>query len=137
MQDRTTEMAIWSTVENGIGVTAGCIATLRPLVSSALKKCGIRSGIDTKGTRGTDIPKAMTRGNRISLNTFGNNHCHGTVTTITGQRGKDHSRGSSEEPLTVYPGKIGKTFYVETEETDIGQQPPMRVSDDPYYPGRQ
>ena len=128
--DRTTEVAIWSTVELGVGVTAGCAATLRPLVSSLLKKCGVRSGIDT---RGTDIPKAMTRGNRVSLNQFGTNYGHGTtVTTITGQR-KEHSRGSSEEPLTVYPGKIGKTFYVETEESDIG---PGQAVIDPYYPGR-
>ncbi|TGZ77567.1 hypothetical protein EX30DRAFT_293448, partial [Ascodesmis nigricans] len=27
----TTDMAIWSTVEPGIGITAGCMATLRPL----------------------------------------------------------------------------------------------------------
>lgn len=127
--DRTTEIAIWSTVELGVGVTAGCVATLRPLVSSLLKKCGVRSGIDT---RGTDIPKAITRGNRMSLNQFGTNYGHGTtVTTITGQR-KEHSRGSSEEPLTVYPGQIGKTFLVETEETDIGHG---HVNDS-YYPGR-
>ncbi|KAH8731556.1 hypothetical protein GQ44DRAFT_604113 [Phaeosphaeriaceae sp. PMI808] len=33
---RTTDFAIWSTVEVGIGITAGCIATLRPLLKSAL-----------------------------------------------------------------------------------------------------
>jgi hypothetical protein len=71
------------------------------------------------------------------LNAFGNNYGHGTVTTITGNRDKSHSRGSSEEPLANYPGKIGKTFYVETEESDIGHHQPVRVSDDPYYPGRQ
>jgi hypothetical protein len=88
---------------------------------------------------GTDIPKAITRGNRMSLNamSFGNNYAHGTVTTITGQRDKNHSRGSSEEPLANYPGKIGRTFYVETEQSSIGPGPENeRVSDDPYYPGR-
>jgi len=95
----------------------------------ALKKCGIRSGIDT---RGTDIPKEIPRGHRMSLQamSFGNRaqNGHGTVTTITGTRGKDHSRGSSEEPLApTYPGKIGKTFYVETEtsETAIGDDYPV------------
>lgn len=110
-------------------------------MSSLLKKCGVRSGIDTRGTRGTggtDIPKAITRGNRMSLNQFGTNYGHGTtVTTITGKGGKEHSRGSSEEPLTVYPGQIGKTFYVETEESDVGHEHTSSVSDDPYYPGRQ
>jgi hypothetical protein len=95
----------------------------------------MRSGIDTRGTFGTDVPKAMTRGNRMSLNQFGTNYGHGTtVTTITG-KGKDHSRGSSEEPLTVYPGQIGTTFYVETE-SEVGNERNTRVSDDRYYPGR-
>jgi hypothetical protein len=84
---------------------------------------------------GTDIPKAIPRGHRMSLNTFGNNYAHGTVTTITGNRDKNHSRSSSEENLANYPGKIGKTFYVETEQSSIGPDVD-RVSDDPYYPGR-
>lgn len=66
------------------------------------------------------------RGHRMSLHamSFGNRavNGHGTVTTITTQHGKDVSRGSSEEPLApCYPGKIGKTFYVETEEERIGE----------------
>ena len=88
-----------------------------------LKKFGMRSGFDaSRGpSRATDIPKDIPRGHRMSLQamSFGNraHNGHGTVTTITGTRGKggDHSRGSSEEPLAVYPGKIGKSFYVETD----------------------
>jgi hypothetical protein len=33
---RTTDFAIWTTVEVGVGITAGCIATLRPLVKSSM-----------------------------------------------------------------------------------------------------
>lgn len=31
----TTDFAIWTTVEVGVGITAGCIATLRPLMKTA------------------------------------------------------------------------------------------------------
>lgn len=135
--DQTVGIAIWSTVENGVGITAGCVATLRPLVSMTLKKFGMRSGFESRGpSRATDIPKDIPRGHRMSLQamSFGNraHNGHGTVTTITGQRGKDHSRGSSEEPLAVYPGKIGKSFYVETDvETDESQYH-ARSLEDPY-----
>ncbi|OAL53642.1 hypothetical protein IQ07DRAFT_314914 [Pyrenochaeta sp. DS3sAY3a] len=37
----TTDVAIWSTVEPGIGITAGCIATLRPLVRICLWHMGL------------------------------------------------------------------------------------------------
>ncbi|KAH7357489.1 hypothetical protein BKA66DRAFT_574314 [Pyrenochaeta sp. MPI-SDFR-AT-0127] len=33
---RTTSFAIWTTVEVGVGITAGCIATLRPLMRCSL-----------------------------------------------------------------------------------------------------
>jgi hypothetical protein len=38
--DATTDVAIWSTVEPGIGITAGSIATLRPLVRHCLWRMG-------------------------------------------------------------------------------------------------
>jgi hypothetical protein len=34
---RTTDFAIWTTVEVGLGITAGSIATLRPLMKQALE----------------------------------------------------------------------------------------------------
>jgi hypothetical protein len=34
---RTTDFAIWSTVEVGLGITAGSMATLRPLLKQALE----------------------------------------------------------------------------------------------------
>jgi hypothetical protein len=33
---RTTDFAIWTTVEVGVGITAGCIATLKPLMKSSV-----------------------------------------------------------------------------------------------------
>ncbi|KAL5116247.1 hypothetical protein ACEQ8H_005805 [Pleosporales sp. CAS-2024a] len=40
---RTTDFAIWTTVEVGIGIAAGCIATLRPLLKSNLGSSGQNS----------------------------------------------------------------------------------------------
>jgi hypothetical protein len=113
-----------------------------------LKKFGMRSGFDmSRGpSRATDIPKDIPRGHRMSLQamSFGNraHNGHGTVTTITGTRGhsnnKDHSRGSSEEPLAVYPGKIGKSFYVETdvEMDESAYHHHAKSLDDPYLGGQ-
>ncbi|KAJ4289895.1 hypothetical protein N0V90_011228 [Kalmusia sp. IMI 367209] len=44
---RTTDFAIWTTVEVGIGITAGCIATLKPLVKSSF--LSTRSGQQSTG----------------------------------------------------------------------------------------
>lgn len=38
---RTTDIAIWSTVEVGVGIVAGCAATLRPLLKLVLTKVGL------------------------------------------------------------------------------------------------
>lgn len=37
---KTTNFAVWSTVEPGIGIVAACIATLRPLYQLVLSKIG-------------------------------------------------------------------------------------------------
>ncbi|OAK93614.1 hypothetical protein IQ06DRAFT_236142 [Phaeosphaeriaceae sp. SRC1lsM3a] len=41
---RTTDFAIWTTVEVGVGIVAGSMATLRPLVSSTMGSSGQSSG---------------------------------------------------------------------------------------------
>jgi hypothetical protein len=54
---RTTDFAIWTTVEVGVGITAGCIATLRPLMKCSLRFFGTSGGQSSgmpwsKGTKG-------------------------------------------------------------------------------------
>lgn len=39
--DSIIEVSIWSTVEPGIGITAGCIATLRPLFQTVMWRLGL------------------------------------------------------------------------------------------------
>ncbi|KAH8591780.1 hypothetical protein B0O99DRAFT_265631 [Bisporella sp. PMI_857] len=45
----TTDVAIWSTCETGIGITASCIATLRPLFRSFLLQTKIMGGSSSRG----------------------------------------------------------------------------------------
>ncbi|KAH6622084.1 integral membrane protein [Boeremia exigua] len=42
---RTTDFAIWTTVEVGVGITAGCIATLKPLFKAVLDSTAQASGL--------------------------------------------------------------------------------------------
>ncbi|KAI6854616.1 hypothetical protein KC323_g8703 [Hortaea werneckii] len=41
----TVGLAIWTTVEVGVGITASCMATLRPLLRSAFMKLGVKGTI--------------------------------------------------------------------------------------------
>lgn len=61
-------LAIWSTVEQGLGITAGCLATLRPLFRSFL-----RSAFSYAQHDGYDTDKTN------SLGTTGPNRSHSNV----------------------------------------------------------
>ncbi|KAL3424535.1 integral membrane protein [Phlyctema vagabunda] len=45
----TTDVAIWSTSETGIGITASCIATLRPLFRNFFLRSHLMGGSSTRG----------------------------------------------------------------------------------------
>lgn len=51
---------MWSTIEVGIGISAGCAATLRPLLKVVLYKLGIRSS--HAGNSGTVFPPGRRDG---------------------------------------------------------------------------
>ncbi|KAF2643514.1 hypothetical protein P280DRAFT_467536 [Massarina eburnea CBS 473.64] len=70
----TFDVAIWSTVEQGLAITAGSLATVRPLFSIILCKLGFTSSTTRK-----DVP------------VFGG-HPSTTANQITGGRGVAHSR---------------------------------------------
>ncbi|KAF3046196.1 hypothetical protein E8E11_008106 [Didymella keratinophila] len=53
---RTTDFAIWTTVEVGVGITAGCIATLKPLFKAALGSTGAHSNMPWSKT-----PKGLSK----------------------------------------------------------------------------
>jgi hypothetical protein len=88
---RTTDFAIWSTVEVGLGITAGSIATLRPLMKQALEitrsasalpwsKPSLNSGPLQSGQQLSNLKQSIKKS-----------------TTITTSRARRESADSDEE----------------------------------------
>ncbi|KAF2624021.1 hypothetical protein BU25DRAFT_424413 [Macroventuria anomochaeta] len=87
---RTTDFAIWTTVEVGVGITAGCIATLKPLFKAALGSTSQNSGMPWSKT-----PKGFQ--SKTGGSTFGTQQALDDLrpaaertirtTTVTGGRG--------------------------------------------------
>ncbi|KAM6513936.1 hypothetical protein FALCPG4_015127 [Fusarium falciforme] len=96
------DIAIWSTTEQGLAVTAGSLATLRPL----LRLLGHKLGISASGPsvlKDTDQPIGSGRfgGNSKGTNGSGNKHRSlFSLTTFTRQDDQDGHGGDSQ---AVYP----------------------------------
>lgn len=132
MIDDTIGIAIWSTVEVGVGITAGCIATLRPLLQLALSKLGIKSSLQNPNSRKSGLPRFP---NSAGLPLDGMPAGHGVVTTITGHHDEEgaywHSRGSSQEQLSPAEN-IMKSVMVEYGEVESVSPPSSKVDDREY-----
>lgn len=132
---RSTDVAIWTTVEIGVGITAGNLATLRPLFQKFLDVTGLQAGSNS-GTHRWSRSRKQTGGSRIAhirsqvlddLRGDGNK----TITTVIGRAGvgldswADKSRESEEDmiheahedPLEAKAyGGISKSVAVTTVE---------------------
>ena len=121
--DDTVGLAIWTTVEVGIGVTAGCIATLRPLLQLAFNKVGIKSSHHKTPLRRS---KSGFGNAGLPLDNYGGlKPGTGIITTITGHRATDedenrlwNSRSSSQEQLSPRAENIIKHTVVEYHGED-------------------
>lgn len=92
---RTTDVAIWTTVEVGVGITAGCIATLKPLMKNFMDILGVQSTTDPS-SKGLPWSKSTKNRNHPSKHGYSR---HGqplddlrptndksmTITTVTGR----------------------------------------------------
>ncbi|KAJ5593701.1 hypothetical protein N7537_010605 [Penicillium hordei] len=104
----TYQLSIWSNVEAGIGITAGCLTTFRPLVrffrdgSSVTTPNSFSLSHNIAGGFHRSAPsKQVSRDDAHQLWTGrGSDEYHGVTTTISGSRQKQHS--SSEEQLAPY-----------------------------------
>lgn len=99
---RTTDFAIWTTVEVGVGITAGCIATLKPLFKAALGSTGQNSAMPwTKTPKGGFVSKTGgsygTQQALDDLRPAGERNIR--TTTVTGGRGSS----SDEENMLDTP----------------------------------
>lgn len=118
----TTDVAIWSTVEPGIGITASSIATLRPLIRHCLWRMGLKSapGHSTTYYPGdSEQKKKDRRGYRRSLSPSD------LVPTIRGGGTSTEIQGpkASTSQSTNYEGMITLPSIVIEEEDYIQTQP--------------
>ncbi|EME41951.1 hypothetical protein DOTSEDRAFT_135077 [Dothistroma septosporum NZE10] len=116
---KTVGVAIWTTVEIGVGITAGCAATLRPLLRMAVDRLGIGSSHSRKyqSSAQTHSRSRIAPGSH-PLDEFAPGHGV-TITTITGNQGKVdriRSSSSSQEPLASPDHKITKHFVIEYDD---------------------
>ncbi|KAF4460971.1 integral membrane PTH11 [Fusarium albosuccineum] len=146
----TVDIAIWSTTEQGLAVTAGSLATLRPL----LRLLGHKLGISTFGPsvlQDTDQPIA-SGGYLNSKNTdrSGGGNKHRSLFSLTTFTRQDDLDGHGRDGQAAYAGEhhhdrptsVGKGPSVwrsrreaenasEEELTGMGQQHNKGVSGDP------
>lgn len=90
----TTDVAIWTTVEVGTGITAGCMATLRPLLHRFLGHDSTGASVAHSGwpkqrPHGTHdrIPSNGPDGEVMEELVLAPNHTTGPITTITSKSG--------------------------------------------------
>ncbi|KAJ4358778.1 uncharacterized protein N0V89_003362 [Didymosphaeria variabile] len=102
---RTTDFAIWTTVEVGIGITAGCIACLKPLVKSSF--LSTRSGQKSTGN-----PWSKGTGSRLGSKIGGTN---GRQTPIGGLEMKPVVVAKNTTTTTVTAGRSSS----DSDEKDL------------------
>lgn len=112
--DDTVGVAFWTTVEVGIGITAGCIATLRPLLQLVFSKAGIQSS--RCKTPSCGLRPGLRDTVMLPLDFL--KPGQGVITTITGRRDDVEnqiwqSRGSSHERLTSEGETITRQVVIE------------------------
>ncbi|GAB7351692.1 hypothetical protein MBLNU459_g2287t1 [Dothideomycetes sp. NU459] len=146
---RTTDVAIWSTVEVGIGITAGNIATLRPMFQRFLAAAGMQP------TSNPHSQPRWTSNRKSGASKIGylrsqplddlrpDGEVSKTITTVTAKASAnglvswaDKSRGSEDDILPVMPtadfvevrgtGGISKSVLVTTveERSNSNKTPP-------------
>ncbi|KAJ6010177.1 hypothetical protein N7499_004418 [Penicillium canescens] len=122
----TYQISIWSNVEAGLGITAGCLTTLRPLVRF------LRDGSSSHSRTPRSFPlsgnvagfhrssrshsKLASQHDANQLWTGSEHDDHGVTTTIMGsRRAKAHS--SSEEDLNPSPWKVERSVRVSVRDS--------------------
>lgn len=100
----TTDVAIWSTSETGIGITASCLATLRPLFREFFSRQKLMGGTSSneRPTASGGYIRSRSRG---GIEEFGLRSDitknSGTTTTVESGRPGDLERG--EQQHTQFP----------------------------------
>jgi hypothetical protein len=140
---RTADVAIWTTVEVGIGITAGNLGTLRPLMQRVMSFMGISSstGRDTK-----DWTKRHRNGNHGYMESGGTPledfTAKGAIkTTVTIRGGASHddsqwgglSRTNSEDDIVPSTAKLHEGGILHSVQIDTSFE--ERVQEDRLIAG--
>ncbi|KAJ4324297.1 hypothetical protein N0V94_001355 [Neodidymelliopsis sp. IMI 364377] len=122
----TTDVAIWSTVEPGIGITASSIATMRPLVRHCLWRLGVASAPRNTHTyypSNSEQKRKDRRGYRRSLSPSDLVPTQRSGVTST----EIHGPKSSTVQSTNYQGMITLPSIVIEEEDHANYAPDGRI----------
>lgn len=140
LADESTDVAIWSTIEPGVGMTAACVATLRPLLQKILHKTGLSTPSRTHPSRFT--PNWGSSANQLGSKKQSGyirspSYSHGmdtlrpdgtgTRTTVTGGESKNwrtQSDGSSEEHIFAESRAGAMNISKSVEVTHITESAP-------------
>lgn len=154
LSDESTDIAIWSTIEPGIGMTAACIATLRPLLQHVLHRTGLstpdkRTNYGSYGnqlgskSRRTGGGNGYIRSNSYShaMDTLRPDTITGTATVVTGGSSTnknwrdDSDKGSDEHIIThhsISDIHISKSVQV-THVSEPAEPSPVPYGQHPSY----
>jgi hypothetical protein len=90
---RTADVAIWTTVEVGIGITAGNLGTLRPLLTKLRSAMGITNSTGRDATGWTRRQNAYSNNGATALEDFGGKSRNvKTTVTIRGGASSEESK---------------------------------------------
>jgi hypothetical protein len=115
----TVDVAIWSSVEQGLAITAGCLATLQPLVKFIAFKLGLRPHPSLPTPNGYGNQKRMNEGAIISVR---KSFTHKTELTTPGGQLTDKAG------LNLQPGMSGYSAMCYNTSQELLAMP-TRVSD--------
>ncbi|THY07486.1 hypothetical protein D6D02_07212 [Aureobasidium pullulans] len=133
---RTADVAIWTTVEVGIGITAGNLGTLRPLMQRLMSFMGISSstGRDTRTwtKRNGNGNHTYTNSGATPLEDFAGKGTTKTTVTIRGGASHDDhwgglSRTDSEEEIVPNSNKLHEGGILHSVQIDTFEE---RVQDE-------
>ncbi|TIA43644.1 hypothetical protein D6C78_00125 [Aureobasidium pullulans] len=133
---RTADVAIWTTVEVGIGITAGNLGTLRPLMQRLMSFMGISSstGRDTRTwtKRNKNGNHTYTNSGATPLEDFAGKGTMKTTVTIRGGASHDDhwgglSRTDSEEEIVPNSNKLHEGGILHSVQIDTFEE---RVQDE-------
>ncbi|CAL5867120.1 uncharacterized protein PFLUO_LOCUS1332 [Penicillium psychrofluorescens] len=128
----TYQISIWSNIEAGLGITAGCLTTLRPLVrffregSSAYQSPNRKAGTYALSN---NMPSGIVRASHLKQDDRSDMHhlwsldenddYHGVTTTIMGSRNPKQTSSSEEDLNPSHPGwKVERSVHISVQDAD-------------------